>query len=224
MNFGIVYLTKRSTLGHLQLDVLMKETLELPSEVTKYPVEDGTPDITDHITQQNETLEISASISATELLSFEFGTCTAKLIDAIQQLRDMHKARQPITVVTGLGSYDNMAFTKMSVTRSSGGDSGGSWIDISASLMQIRKVALQTTTLPAEKASGDATSGTGTAGQAGQTQSRTGTTTPASNNPSNGNTDSWARQLTGSTATNPGGDWGVGRLQSWGSSLFGGGK
>jgi hypothetical protein len=212
VNFGIIYLTKRSTLGHLQLDVLMKETIEFPSEVTKYPVEDGTPEISDHITQQNETLEIQASISASELLSFEFGTCTSKLIDAMQQMREMHKARQPIKVVTGLGTYEDMAFTKLSMTRTAGGDAGGSWIDITAQLMKIRKVSLQTTNLPAEKTADKAK------GKTGATESRSGTTTPASNDPSAGN-DSMARRATGSTAAKPGGDWGVGAIRNFGGKL-----
>jgi len=159
-----------SKLGFLSLDILVSENLSLPSEATKYPVEDGSPDISDHITQSNEELSITGRIASSKILSFEFGpACYTKMVDAVDQLRSMHKARQPVKVVTGLGVYEDMAFTSLSVTRSNG-DDGGNWLDISADLRKIRKVALKTASLPAEsggsgKATGSANGQTGATGK-----------------------------------------------------------
>ena len=99
--------TSKTTLGYLYLDVLTTETLTLPSEVTKYPVEDGDGDVSDHITMGNEELEIDGLISAATSFGVEFGSkCYSKMIDAIDQLRTMHEERATITVVTGLGQYE----------------------------------------------------------------------------------------------------------------------
>ena len=167
---------RKTTVGFLSLDVLINENLKLPSEVTKYPIEDGT-EITDHITQLNEELQITGRVSSSEVLSFEFGTCVTKLIDAIDQLRSMHKARESITVVTGLGQYTEMAFTSLSVTRSNGAD-GGSWLDINADLRKLKKVSLKQTELPPDKANAGTKGKTGNTKQAAKTS---GNTTPPKN-------------------------------------------
>src|SRR5436190_24249152 len=100
--FGL-FSNKQSTLGYLSLDVLVSENLTLPTEVTKYPIEDGSGDFTDHITMHNEELKISGAISAASSFGVEFGPlCYSKLVDAISSLRAMHKARETITIVTGL--------------------------------------------------------------------------------------------------------------------------
>src|SRR5262252_6378383 len=120
--FTAFWPTQHSTLGVLSLDVLVSENLKLPSEVTKYPVEDGSGDISDHITQNNEELSITGSVASSELFAIEFSFtgCYSKLINAVDQLRQMHKQRQPIEIVTGLGRYTNMAFTNLSLNRGSG--------------------------------------------------------------------------------------------------------
>jgi hypothetical protein len=61
----------------------------------------------------------------------------------------MHKDRQPITVITGLGKYEDMAFTSLSIIRSNSGKDGG-WLTINADLRHIKKVSLKQADLPAE--------------------------------------------------------------------------
>ena len=178
MIFSLFFQTQRSTLGSLTLDVLVNEELELPSEVTKYPVEDGGPDVSDHITQGNETIKIGGSISSSDMMAIEFGGftgggCKSKLVDAIEMLRDMHKDRKPITVVTGLGVYEDMGFTGVSIKRSNSQDKGGGWIDIDASLIKVIKVSLKTADLPPEQVSGESTQGkTGTTEKAAGTSGK----------------------------------------------------
>ena len=175
MIFSMLYATTRSTLGMLTLDVLLKELIELPSEVTKYPIEDGGPDISDHITQGNETLTINGSVSATAVEAFEFASGPGKLIGAIEMMREMHKTRQPITVITGLGIYMDMAFTGLTISRQSG-DKGGWWLDIDANLIKIVKVKLEEADMPPDTMSeADETppgsgNGSGTKGKGGKTE------------------------------------------------------
>jgi hypothetical protein len=168
--FSMFWPTTVSSIGVMTLDVLVTENLKLPSEVTKYPVEDGNEDISDHITQNNEELSITGSVSSAKAFAIDFGPgCVSKLINVTGQLRQMHKARQPVTVVTGLGKYTDMAFTSLSLQRNAG-DKGGNWLDINAELRKIKKVSLKTATLPEEKAAPAAKGKTGgSEKKAGQT-------------------------------------------------------
>jgi hypothetical protein len=156
--YGVFQTQQQSYLAYLALDVLVTESVSLPSDVTKYPIEDGSGDLTDHITAHNEELKISGAISASSSFGIEFGSlCYSKMIDAIEQLRKMHAERTTVTVVTGLGQYEDMAFTDLTIERSNNSTTGGQWLTINAGLRKIIKVTLKTTDLPPEQnASGDA--------------------------------------------------------------------
>ena len=118
MNFSMLFHIGQSKLGYLNLDVLVSESLNLPSEVTKYPVETGDEDITDHITAGNEEITINGAIASGSAFGIEFGLlCYSKMIDAVDQMRKMHKERKTFTVVTGLGKYEDMAFTQLTLDR-----------------------------------------------------------------------------------------------------------
>lgn len=177
----------KTYLGYLYLDVLTTETLTLPSEVTKYPVEDGGNEISDHITCGNEEIEISGLISAATSFGVEFGSkCYSKMIDAVDQLRTMHTDRATVTVVTGLGQYDDFAFTSLVITRSAT-DKGGQWLDIKANLRQIKKVALKKTDLPADSKTDKSASASG---KTGGTESRSGKSGESSTPPTDGGRES----------------------------------
>jgi hypothetical protein len=159
----------QSKLGYLSLDVLVSENLSLPSKVTEYPVEDGNEDITDHITANNEELTIVGSIASGSAFGMEFGSqCYSKMIDAIDQLRKMHKERKLITIVTGLGKYEDMAFTNLTIDRNNSANLGGQWLTINASLRKIRKVSLKQADLPPDNAAA------GTKGKTGETAKSSG--------------------------------------------------
>ncbi len=174
MNFSMFFAIGQSKLGYLSLDVLVSESLSLPSKVTEYPVEDGNEDISDHITAGNEELTIAGSIASGSAFGIEFGSlCYSKMIDAIDQLRTMHKERKVITIQTGLGKYTDMAFTALTLERSNSPATGGQWLNINATLRKIRKVTLKQADLPPDKAS-TSPSASGAKGKTGATNKPTG--------------------------------------------------
>jgi hypothetical protein len=177
--YGVFQTQQQSYLAYLALDVLVTESVSLPSDVTKYPIEDGSGDLTDHITAHNEELKISGAISASSSFGIEFGSlCYSKLIDAVEQLRKMHAERTTVTIVTGLGQYEDMAFTDLTIERSNNSTTGGQWLTINAGLRKIIKVTLKTTDLPPEQnASGDAKGKMGKTAQK-VSKSSSDTTTP----------------------------------------------
>jgi hypothetical protein len=169
----------QSKIGVLTIDALVTENIKLPSEVTKYPVEDGSEEISDHITANNEELTITASVASGTAYGFELGSCKSKLINAVDQLRQMHKDRKTITIVTGLGQYKDMAFTNLTINRSNS-DRGGGWLDVNADLRKIKKVTLKTADLPADKA---ATGPGGADGKTGKSEARTSKSGTSSQTP-----------------------------------------
>ena len=189
MIFSMLFETRRSTLGVVTLDVLVSEDLELPSVVTQYPVEDGGPEISDHITQGNEKLSISGSVSNANVEAFEFGSGGSKIIDVIESFREMHSDRKPIKVVTGIGVYEDMGFNGLNITRGNSNDKGGNWIDIKANLIKVVKVKLEEGDLPPEQVA------KGTKGKAGKTETKYSKT--GEKPPSNPVDVSRARELIG---------------------------
>ena len=166
---------RRTKLGGLVLDVLTSEEIELPSQVSRYPVEDGTT-ISDHITQGSEIVRISGSVSTADVVAFSFATTdgfstagnAAKLVEAVDTLRAMHKARALVSVSTGQMLYEGMAFESLTATRSN--SESGNWLDISATLVKVTKVTLKRAEVPEDTARAPAS------GRAGATK------TPAGNN------------------------------------------
>jgi hypothetical protein len=192
MIFSMFFQTQRSTLGALTLDVLLKEELTLPSEVTQYPVEDGGPEISDHITQGTEKLTISGSVSSANSEALEFARCSSKMVDALETLRTMHKERATITVVTGLGVYEDMGLNGVIIARNSGVEKGGAWLDVDANLIKVNKVSLETADLPPEQVD-PVSDGGKTKGKSGSTEKKAGHSTPTE--PTKANNGSAASKL-----------------------------
>lgn len=153
----------RTTIGVLELDALLTENTSLRSQITEYPVEDGSV-ISDHITQEAETLSIEGVITGAGTL-FNFAAGKAKLISAKESLRQLHQARELLTVVTGVDIYTDFAIESCEISRTA---EGGEQFDVSLTLKKIKKVSLKTADIPPEKTSGK------TAGKAGKTKTNAG--------------------------------------------------
>ncbi|EHL99385.1 hypothetical protein HMPREF9946_03147 [Acetobacteraceae bacterium AT-5844] len=171
-------------LGMLMLDVLVSEEVDLAAEVTRYPVEDGTV-ISDHVTQGVETIRISGMVSTASVAAFSFssGTGSMKLVDAVEKLRAMHKARALVTVSTGQMVYEDFAFTNLNAIRSNG-EKGGNWLQVRAELVKVRKVTLKTAEVPEAPARPPAR------GRAGQTNTPAGRSGSTSTPNGSGSTES----------------------------------
>jgi hypothetical protein len=164
---------QQTQLGALFLDVLVSEQLSLPSKVTQYPIETGDGDISDHITANRAELTIVGAVSASESFAITFGPlCYSKLIDTIDTLSQMHRDRQPFTVVTGLGQYDEMALTSLTIDRTNSAQTGGQWLQINAQMRHIKKVDLK----KADVSAADKTSQTASTDSSGTANGKTGKT------------------------------------------------
>ncbi|KGQ61411.1 phage baseplate protein [Gallibacterium anatis] len=154
---------KRTTIGVLELDALLTETTSLSSQITEYPVEDGTV-ISDHITQESERLSLSGVITGAGTL-FNVGLGKYKLISAKETLRELHANRELITIVTGLDVYEDFAIESLEIERNS---DDGERLNITAEFRKINKVTLRAEEMPPEKVNAS------TKGKAGQTKANAG--------------------------------------------------
>lgn len=147
---------KRTTIGVLELDALLTESTALSSQITEYPVEDGTV-ISDHITQESERLSLSGVITGAGTL-FNVGLGKYKLISAKETLRELHANRELITIVTGLDVYQDFAIESIEIERNS---DDGERLNITAEFRKINKVTLRTEEMPPEKTAPSAKGKTG---------------------------------------------------------------
>lgn len=157
---------QRTTIGILELDALLTENTSLRSQITEYPVEDGSV-ISDHITQEAEILSIEGVITGVGTL-FNIAAGKAKLIAAKETLRQLHQDRTLLTITTGIDIYTDFAIESCEISRTA---DGGEKLDVSLTLKKIKKVTLRTADIPPEKTSGSAT------GKAGKTKTNAGKST-----------------------------------------------
>lgn len=170
------YSDRRTKMGTLMLDVLVAEEIEFPSEVTQYPVEDGTV-ISDHITQGPERVRISGLVSTADVVAFAYfrdggGQGATKLVEAVDALREMHAARAMVSISTGQMLHTDMGIAGMTARRSAGGD-GGNWLEIQADFVKVRRVRLKQAEAPAAGTAGDG----GAKGRTGKTAAKAGKAT-----------------------------------------------
>lgn len=165
---------------YIILDVLLTEEIDFQSEVTMFPVEDGT-NITDHITQGNERIRLAGFISTADVSggnsiasSFGYGVDNApKLIDIVEAGRELHKSRALLNVSTGQLLYPGYATASLNLSRSADSD-GGNWLSVKIELVKINKVTLKKADVPPPE-----TAAPSVAGRAGETNKPAGRSTPA---------------------------------------------
>lgn len=109
--------------GYL-MDLAVSEEHAFPSEISSHPVEQG-PDISDHIRNLPEEITLESIVSDTPIgevaadPSRQAAGPDAPLpsADAFQKLVEIRAARQPVTVETSLGTFENMGLENLDVPK-----------------------------------------------------------------------------------------------------------
>lgn len=106
----------QSNFGSVSFDTVTLEEHKYQARATAYPVEYGQGQliISDHILKEPETVNISGIVSDTPLNLFpSFNRSVA----AFNQLVELFNRRLPVTLVTGIKVYTNMAIVVLDVPR-----------------------------------------------------------------------------------------------------------
>lgn len=129
----------------LTLDASVSQSHSRTANVTSHPVEEGA-DVVDHVRSEPVTLSITGILSATPL-GAETDPWSGRETDGWAVLEDVIQARQPVTIITSLRSYDNMVLTSLSTVR----ERGVRAIHPQIEAREIRIVQAATTALPPEQ-------------------------------------------------------------------------
>lgn len=104
--------------GIIVLDAVLLEEHKYTSRVTSYPIETAAEGnstvISDHIINEPDSLILQGIVSDTPINIF---APRNRSITAFNQLIRLHQSKQPVTVVTGLKVYTNMAITSLDIPR-----------------------------------------------------------------------------------------------------------
>lgn len=131
---GQIFYSQGGKLGTLDIDVTVRESHSMQSQVTDSPVESGT-DVTDHVRNAPRSVTIEGVISKTPVNVAQFNPLRYR--NAFSKLEKMHAAREPVTVITALRQYDNMVIMSIDVERD---HDTANVIRFAAQLRQVRIV------------------------------------------------------------------------------------
>lgn len=139
----------QTQIAELMLDASLEETSSMKSKVTKYPVENGAV-VTDHIVNEPIEFTIKGFVSnhpiiPSDTVSLNTVHVLKRATAAYFDLLSIREKRQPVTIVTGLNVYRNMAMESLEIPRSA---QTGDSLEFTASFTQITIVS--SSTIPAE--------------------------------------------------------------------------
>jgi hypothetical protein len=123
-SIAIFYRDKpKKSVGGVEIDVARLEDHTYESEVTQYPIETGAS-VSDFIRNRPERVTIQGFVSNSpvRILGGTLGSLVrgevpnnAELV--FNQLVALHEAREPITIVTGVKTYESMAIERLTIPR-----------------------------------------------------------------------------------------------------------
>ncbi len=130
--------------GVLEIDVTTDESHVYTSEATQFPVE-FRANITDHVIEKPFTMTLTGVTAERGLTGFgllgqvpQVLSGNDRIIEARDALKALHASRQPVTVVTGLDTKNNMVIVGLTFSRDA---STGKKLVYDISLQQIFTVA-----------------------------------------------------------------------------------
>lgn len=128
------------SLGGLVFDVIVEEGSEDTLSITEHPVEKGA-EISDHAIIKPKRLTLRGGVS--DAGDNQNGT-VRRSTSFYEKLLELQASREPVQIITGRRSYDNMLIETLSVTDNK--DTDGS-IFVSAECREVQIVSVRTTTM-----------------------------------------------------------------------------
>ena len=107
-------------------DATISEQHSDDANITEHPVEKGI-DVTDHVQLKPSSLVLTGVITATPIDPESLALDAAGLIESgrvaklYDVLRALHAAKTPVTVITGIRTYENVLLKSIKVPRKGGG-------------------------------------------------------------------------------------------------------
>lgn len=131
-----------------EIDVFTDEVHTFDSTITSDPVEEGS-DTTDNIKEMPDMVTLTGIVSDTPFGVLESSRTEGEVNSqaALDTLKAIRAAREPVTIETSLGTYTTMGMERLSVPRNVGtGDS----LQFSATFKKLRIVSTERKTVNVE--------------------------------------------------------------------------
>ena len=116
MSFGNLFVVL-SSIGDIELDVVLNEEHDFNTRVTRNPVEDGS-EFADNIVILPIVLNMTARVSDASMIPLvpSFGS---RSIDAYYALVELQSSRELVDIGTGIRTYANMFIERITIPRQS---------------------------------------------------------------------------------------------------------
>jgi len=162
------------SIGGFEIDAFVTEHFSHSNKITEIPVEEGSV-VSDHVTPAADEVQIKAFIGNTEFAVLEGDLPEsneditpedpqARIIQKYQELLRLKEDRQPVDLVTGLGTFTNMVIATFDIDRDV---STGKNLPFDMSFKKVKVVKSETTTINASSSAvggGDQAGGTANGG------------------------------------------------------------
>lgn len=176
----------------LDFDATLDEVHDWKNEVTQNPVEEGSP-VTDHVIEKSDKLRLTGVITNSPLRGEFAGQYfggeneSPRIQTTFDAIRELHKARQSVTVYTKHYVYDDMVIETVSIPRNA---QIGEEVQFTLELVHVRFVKTQMVTLPPGISSKKAAKGTPAVSKKAEPQKSAGQTMLDQNYKTRANTGS----------------------------------
>lgn len=125
----LVYKTPAKSIGGITVDAFMSENYNFSNEVSEIPIEEGVT-VTDNVIENPDEIQIEGFFGKYEfkaensMSDQKLASISAKIPNVMQRVKRYYqellrlkKAREPLTLVTGLDTFDNMVITNLNIPR-----------------------------------------------------------------------------------------------------------
>jgi hypothetical protein len=173
---AFAYQIPPKSIGGFEIDCFLTEHISHSNSVTDIPVEDG-DNIADHVIENADEIQIKAFIGQAEFTAWEgkiperssdipVEDRKARIRQAYFELLRLKRNRQPVDVVMGLATFNNMVITAFDIDRNA---ETGADLPFDMSFKSVRIVKSETTTINASStgAAGDQIASTQNKGTVG---------------------------------------------------------
>jgi len=150
----VIFSIKPQNKAEKQL-VTMNESYNFNSDVTSVTLQNGAV-ASDHIQNKPMEMRISGIVSDTEI-NIKYTNPTHDSKDFFKYLLDLREQRLPLTIISGLDTFENMVITSISVTRDKD-KSKALFVDIG--FRQVNIVTIETITIDQTQVNKDLISST----------------------------------------------------------------
>jgi len=140
---------RNAAIGSIILDATVEERHDYSNTITENPIEAG-GFVTDHVYENPRMLDVTGEITDSPVQFFSaLNGVNTRRIEAKDQLVALHKAREVVTVVTGLEIYTDVIMENLSFPRN---QKTGQRLQFSATFKQAKFVNSEIVGIAAEKA------------------------------------------------------------------------